>query len=393
MAAVEQSQPAQETQPAGEHDVSAIRPNEARILAACEKGDIKELRDIAIAPGGFLSDHLRSRAWPTLLGLGVDATQVDSTEDSASWKHLPRHRDEEQVGLDVNRSFVYYPKDNSEAQLGEKKSALSDLITEVLRRQPYLCYFQGYHDICQVLLLALPAPIRTLAVSRLSVLRIRDFMLPTLAPAISQLRLIPDLLRAMDPELCRHLSRNEPYFALSDTLTMFAHNVQQYSDIARLFDVLIAREQVFGIYIFTQIVLRRRDELLELDEPDMLHFVLSKLPPNLDLEAVIREAAHLIEKHPPESLRSWRQISSASVLKTTRDIEALAGQSLRDGQVYFEKQVRELQWVENRQKIARLLWANRTVLLTILIGISAIYLRKTHAWAGLMAWTARWFRI
>ncbi|KAI1825911.1 rab-GTPase-TBC domain-containing protein [Xylaria intraflava] len=392
MATIEKNQNAEGTQACAEPNGSVTKAEEARIVDACEKGDIDELRDIALAPGGFLSDHLRSRAWPTLLGLSTDTMPGSSAETSLSWRHLPRHRDEEQVGLDVNRSFVYYPNHDSQAELEEKKSELSDLITEVLRKQPYLCYFQGYHDICQVLLLALPAPLRTLAVSRLSVLRIRDFMLPTLAPAIQQLRLIPDLLRAVDPELCQHLSRNEPYFALSDTLTMFAHNVQRYSDIARLFDVLIAREQVFSIYIVTQIVLRRRGELLAHDEPDMLHFVLSKLPPNLDLEAVVTEAALLIKKHPPESLRSWREISGASVLKTARDAKALAGQSLQDGRVFFEKQARELRWAEHRQRMMRVAWTNRTLLFTILVGIGAIYLRRTPAWAGLMAWIARWRR-
>lgn len=41
----------------------------ARILDACERKDIDELRDLAIAPGGFLSDPLRSRACKYLLGL------------------------------------------------------------------------------------------------------------------------------------------------------------------------------------------------------------------------------------------------------------------------------------------------------------------------------------
>ncbi|KAI3338790.1 rab-GTPase-TBC domain-containing protein [Ustulina deusta] len=389
MAASKESLPAEGSQADAEPHIFASELERARILDACERKDIDGLRDIAIAPGGFLSDQLRSRAWPILLGFDAGAASDGSTEISSSWSELPRHRDEEQVKLDVDRSFVYYPNDNSQAQLEEKKSELSDLITQVLRQQPYLCYFQGYHDICQVLLLVLPAASRALAVSRLSVLRIRDFMLPTLAPAIVQLRLIPDLLRGVDPELFQHLSRNEPYFALSDTLTMFAHNVQRYSDIARLFDALIAREQVFSIYVFTQIVLRRRDELLEHEEPDMLHFALSKLPPDLDLEAVIAEAALLFDRHPPESLRSWRRISRASVLKTTRDVGALGRQSLRDGQALFEKQVCELRWAERQQKLAQIAWTHRTLVFTIAIGVGAIYLRKTPAWAGLMAWTAR----
>ncbi|KAI0185645.1 GTPase-activating protein gyp10 [Xylaria flabelliformis] len=365
--------------------VSVTKSKEDRIIDACKRRDIDELRDIAVASGGFLSDQLRSRAWPILLGSDADTT----TSDDDSWRHLPRHRDEDQVKLDVDRSFVYYPNDNTQAQLEEKKSELSDLITQVLRQQPYLCYFQGYHDICQVLLLALPPSLRGLAMSRLSVLRIRDFMLPTLAPAIAQLHLIPDLLGAVDAELWHHLSRNEPFFALADTLTMFAHNVQRYSDIARLFDALIAREQVFCLYVFTRIVLRRRAELLAHEEPDMLHFALSKLPPDLDLDAVIPEAARLFETHPPESLRAWRYISAASVLKTTRDVKALTRQSLRDGQVFFEKQVREMWWDEHRQKVMKVAWTNRTLLFTVLVGISAIYLRKTSTWAGLVAWISR----
>ncbi|KAI0469431.1 rab-GTPase-TBC domain-containing protein [Xylaria cf. heliscus] len=389
MAPVPNGQPAEETQADEKTHVPTVKPGEARIIDACERKDIDELRDIAIAPGGFLSDHLRSRAWPILLGSDVGTTSNGSTKMPDSWRNLPRHRDEEQVKLDVDRSFVYYPNYNTQAQLEEKKSELSDLITQVLREQPYLCYFQGYHDICQVLLLALPTGLRGTAMSRLSVLRIRDFMLPTLAPAIAQLHLIPDLLRATDADLWHHLSRNEPFFALADTLTMFAHNVQAYSDIARLFDALIAREQVFCLYVVTRIVLRRRAELLAHDEPDMLHFALSKLPPNLDLDAVIAEAAHLFAAHPPESLPAWRRISPSSVLKTTRDGRALTRQTLSDGRVFFERQVRELRWDEQRQKVIKLAWANRTLLFTILVGISAVYLRKTPAWAGLVAWVTR----
>ncbi|KAI1817497.1 rab-GTPase-TBC domain-containing protein [Poronia punctata] len=358
----------------------------ARISAACERKDIDELRSLATAPRGFISDDLRRKAWPILLGSDVDAATPDS------WQDLPRHRDEDQVKLDVERSFVYYPNDDTPVELDKKKVELSDLITEVLRRHPCLCYFQGYHDVCQVLLLVLPRDLRALAVSRLSLLRMRDFMLPTLAPSIVLLHLIPDLLRVADYKLYQHLSQNEPYFALSDTLTMFAHNVQRYSDIARLFDALIAREQVFSIYVVTQIVLRRRAELLEDDEPDMLHFKLSKLPPDLDLEVVIAEATALFEKYPPESLRAWRNISTASVLKTTRDFKALTSQTLQDGHAFFERQVRELQWAERRRKMMQLAWANRTLLFTILVGVGAVYLRKSPVMVGTVARLTRLIR-
>lgn len=94
---------------ATDEKLSAGDPIEAHILDACERKDINKLRGIAITPGGFLSDQLRSRAWPVLLGFEADITLNGTTKAHGAWKHLPRHRDEDQVKLDVDRSFVYYP--------------------------------------------------------------------------------------------------------------------------------------------------------------------------------------------------------------------------------------------------------------------------------------------
>ncbi|KAI5861896.1 rab-GTPase-TBC domain-containing protein [Durotheca rogersii] len=368
-----------------DRDAPALARKQIRISDACERRDIDDLQALAVSRGGFLSDAIRRQAWPILLGCPAgEGGEQDGGSDS--WRHLQRHRDEDQVKLDVDRSFVYYPDDNSQAQLALKKSELADLITEVLRRQPYLCYFQGYHDICQVFLLVLPPAIRATVVARLSALRVRDFMLPNLAPAVTHLRLIPDILDAVDPALCAHLSRIEPYFALSDTLTMFAHNVQRYSDIARVFDALLAREQAFSLYVFAQIVLRRRAELLAHDEPDMLHFALSKLPQDLDFEEVIADAARLYDAHPPETLRSWGAVSRASALKTTRPARRCAAQSLDDGRAYFERQLRELEWAERRQAVLKTLWSNKVVVAAVIIGIGAVYFRKAPLWANIVAW-------
>ncbi|KXJ92343.1 rab-GTPase-TBC domain-domain-containing protein [Microdochium bolleyi] len=374
---------------------STLSEKSRAIIDASSRRDFLSLSDLAVSKGGFLTDEIRTRIWPILLGFDdqVDDRGIETQADSGSeksprrekpWHTLPRHRDEDQVRLDVDRSFVYYPSDDSQSGLETKKIELSELITEVLRRQPWLCYFQGYHDICQVFLLVLPKPLRAMAVSRLSGLRIRDFMLPNLAPSLTHLRLIPELLYAVDPALCRHLSTTEPYFALSDTLTMFAHNIQRYSDIARLFDVLLAREQVFTIYIFAQIALDRRDELFALDEPDMLHFTLSKLPQDLDIDSVIVDAAALFSKHPPESLRGWRAIPRASVLKTARDVKVCAAQSLEDGKDLFEQQLRDLHWAEKKQALRKYdTWQNRTAVLTLLVGVAAaVYMRSKGAGGG-----------
>lgn len=91
------------------------------------------------------------------------------------------------------------------------------------------------------------------AVARLSLLRIRDFMLPTLTAAESHLHLLPAILYSADVTLYRHLSgatKPTPFFALAATLTLYAHDIEEYGDIARLFDYLLASEAAVPVYLF-----------------------------------------------------------------------------------------------------------------------------------------------
>lgn len=99
---------------------------------------------------------------------------------------------------------------------------------------------------------------------RLCLLRIRDFMLPTLSASIVHLRLLPPILRSVDPKLERHLSQTQPFFALAATLTLYAHDIQEYGDIARLFDFILAQPAVMPVYLFASV---RLDSSLFLRRP------------------------------------------------------------------------------------------------------------------------------
>lgn len=77
---------------------------EGLIITACEKSDLPTLVHLATSTHGLVSDSLRRIAWPILLA--CKATDGEKT----TWQDLPAHREEGQVGLDVNRAFVYYPK-------------------------------------------------------------------------------------------------------------------------------------------------------------------------------------------------------------------------------------------------------------------------------------------
>ncbi|GAB7334017.1 hypothetical protein MBLNU13_g06112t1 [Cladosporium sp. NU13] len=362
-----------------------------KIINATETRNWHALGRLAASPGGFIDDEVRRIVWPLVLGV-----EPNPNISSINWKELPVHREEGQVELDVNRSFVYYPTDESDKRIDARKQELSNVITETLRRHPLLCYFQGYHDIVQVLLLVLGAEAAPAAAARLSLLRIRDFMLPTMTGALSHLQLLPAILKAADAELFDHLSETAPfYFALPATLTLYAHEIQEYGDIARLFDYLLTNEAVVSIYLYATIILSRKQELLSLeaDEHDMLHSILSKLPKPLDLDALITSTSSLHAAHPPNRLRgfAWYQISSNSVLKTTRDPHALAKQTLRDGERFFERHAADIKTQEVRQKQlerARVLAKRyrRPALATgtaVLAALLALYLGKSGGGASL----------
>jgi TBC1 domain family member 20 len=69
---------------------------------------------LVISRPSLLSPLLTSLLGPILLGStgeigGSGTTTPEEKSDPHSWKELPRHRDEDQVQLDVNRAFIYYP--------------------------------------------------------------------------------------------------------------------------------------------------------------------------------------------------------------------------------------------------------------------------------------------
>jgi len=247
-----------------------------------------------------------------------------------------------------------------------------------------LSYFQGYHDIAQVFLLVLGTENAAKAVAHLSLLRIRDFMLPSLSPSLAHLNLLPSILYAVQSDLYRHLSKTQPFFALAATLTLYAHDIQEYADVSRLFDFLIAQPAVVSVYFFAVIILSRKSELFDIpaDEPEMLHSVLSKLPKPLDLERLIEQTRKLFHSYPPESLplRAWSQISCFSVLKTTRIAESSKVQTLKDGEDLFEMQALQLRREELHQRAMAKIWKYRRpaggVGLALAVGLLSYWLGK-----------------
>lgn len=235
----------------------------------------------------------------------------------------------------------------------------------------------------QVFLLVLgPGNVAIQAVERLSMLRIRDFMLPTMGAAMTHLNLIPAILFNVDKELYRHLLPTNPFYALSATLTLYAHNIDAYSDIARLFDFLLANDATTPIYFFVATILARREELLDIDatyEPEILQFTIQKLPSPLDLEGLISQTVTLQKQLPPEYLAfgAWKKVSRYSVLKTTRDRKRLQSSTLEEGEELFRRHAAEVHRQEaiiaSIRKIKQVIRVNRRPALVLAVTVAVAF--------------------
>jgi hypothetical protein len=132
-------------------------------------------------------------------------------------------------------------------------------------------------------------------------------MLTSLEPALSQLELLRPIFRAANPVLYDHLPKSQPSFVLAGTLTMFAHNVQDYKDITRLFDFFLALHAVMPVYLFAAVVLSKREELIKIEkeDEDILYVMLSILLELFNVEFHIARTVELYERLPPAALNSW----------------------------------------------------------------------------------------
>ncbi|KAF3917446.1 hypothetical protein ABW21_db0207625 [Orbilia brochopaga] len=106
-----------------DRDAKRMKVDKLKIL--CDAKERDSIAALALSKHGLVDDDVRQQAWPLLLGYdpSIIKTELEDAkvkiEDGRvllqdylgrrPYTELPPHRDEEQVQLDVNRSFVYYP--------------------------------------------------------------------------------------------------------------------------------------------------------------------------------------------------------------------------------------------------------------------------------------------
>jgi len=275
-----------------------LRQKVASIQDALKKGDRDKLGQLAASKGGLLSDEIRLRVWPALLGIkpGEVSSQTPTEQDIIS------HHSYSQVVLDVNRSLKRFPPGIEEAARPGLQEQLTRVIVRVLLTQPSLHYYQGYHDVAITFLLVVGEELAFHIMERLSVSHLQQFMAPTMEQTMALLELMYPLVQRSRPALHAHMEAAElgTIFALPWLITWFGHVLPDYSDVVRLYDFFLCSPPLMPIYLATAIVLHRGEEILQA-EPEMsaIHSLLSKIPVDLPFEDLLVSCQELYESLPP----------------------------------------------------------------------------------------------
>ncbi|KAA1071145.1 hypothetical protein PGT21_020848 [Puccinia graminis f. sp. tritici] len=267
----------------------------------------------------------RKLIWAFVLGIPVHSSREIKKPDVPEMS--VEHRDERQVELDINRSFVYYPQQISDPMKIQLRETLQGIIVRILRRFPKMNYFQGYHDIVSIFLLnfldleqlsllavqtsqdqekveddgsdvkirpvEIDQDLRLLeeTVQKFSLHRIRDSLTSDLSPIMGYLRITQAILAKEKPDFATLISQTSslPLFSLSWILTLTSHDLTSLDVVSRIFDFLLCHPPVMICYLACAICLTKTEEVEDLVaqaqaegteiDLDMVHFVMSSLPP------------------------------------------------------------------------------------------------------------------
>ncbi|XP_054620195.1 TBC1 domain family member 20 isoform X4 [Dunckerocampus dactyliophorus] len=270
--------------------------------------DIETLRRAAASKGGLLTDELRRKVWPKLLNINVYELPYKPGRDGQE-----NHKDYNQVVMDVRRSMKRFPKGMLSSERAVLQEQLIGIILEVLRCNPQLNYYQGYHDMAVTLLLVVGERMTIAMLHTLSKYHLRDFMDPTMDSTKHILNYLMPLLEEVDKELHDFMIRAEvgTIFALSWLITWYGHVLSEFKQTLRLYDFFLASHPMMPIYLAATIVLHREKEVKQTEcDMAMVHLLLSHIPQDLPYELIIGQSQELFDRFPPSLLARRAELRS-----------------------------------------------------------------------------------
>lgn len=328
-------------------DHQILNLKERSIQTALLRNDPKlNFVEFSKSTNGLITNQLRLKIWPILLDIKT-TSNLNEFDDL----DVEPHKDEDQVKLDIQRSFNNLPTNihdsyttiSSKSEIDHLKKRLFHLIVRVLRKYPSLNYYQGYHDIASIVLLVAEdsrSDLAFLILEKITLYHFRDFMISSINLSVNHLRLVPALLEKVDPELYHLVKQLNDgynfYQGLSCILTQFSHDIPNLQQVFVLWDFVWSYNSVLvNVYIYVASLQVKRanilDKLGDLLDSSLIHTLISPtfLFGNLtdeELLKILTKTKLLLEDYPLESLNTgtfdiwFEQFNQNSVLLTTSNI-------------------------------------------------------------------------
>lgn len=285
------------------------------IRKSLKRNDLLSLKAHSITIDGFINNELRAQVWSKLLDKESRIRLCEPPETECIADDFARI-----VTMDVDRSLKRFPPSVSEAKRISYQDSLTKMIIKVLKNNPSLHYYQGYHDICLTLLLVMDEKQAYQLTNQISNLHLKYFMEKTMNTTSNLLEIIYLILKEESQQLYDYLIRSEvgTIFSLSWVITWFSHVLNDLDDILRLFDFFIANHFLTPIYLTVAILLYKEDDILQI-ECDMasMHKYLSSIPETeqLPFENLIQQSLKLLVHYPPEKTLEEQKEMQQEALK------------------------------------------------------------------------------
>ncbi|XP_067163731.1 TBC1 domain family member 20 isoform X3 [Apteryx mantelli] len=343
----------------GAHDFDSKKKRKvAEIYQALNSDpiDVAALRRMAISEGGLLTDEIRCKVWPKLLSVNTDDLPPLPGKELRE-----NNKDYQQVLLDVRRSLRRFPPGMPDDQREGLQEELIDIILHVLKRNPQLHYYQGYHDIVVTFLLVVGDRLATALVEKLSTHHLRDFMDPTMDNTKHILNYLMPIIDQVNPEVHDFMQSAEvgTIFALSWLITWFGHVLSDFRHVVRLYDFFLACHPLMPIYF------------------------AAVIPQDLPYETLISRAGDLFVQFPPSELarEAAQQQAERTAASTFKDFE-LASVQQRPDTVLRQRFRERLRGEERTKSILTKPRTNRFVKLavmglTVALGAAALAVVKS----------------
>ena len=347
-----------------------------------DANDIDRLRETVLCTSDRLLDNsIRARAWPLFIGRDPNLdVYMQSLWETNSGEEI--HKDTDQVQKDVDRSFIYLceaPGEHNEIPLLRKR--LFNVIMKVLGAIPGINYYQGYHDVATMVVLAFEDDYEAFQFLYILTLRyLRDHMMTSIRPTMKQLDIIPELLSHIDYDLYLILESSPPVYALSSIISLFTHDITNIADISLIWDFIFAcDEPQLIIYVYTALLIYYKDDIItDLNEmsdssidsvgsrydTDIVHAVLNKfirthlsihsIDSKLEVYNVLKLALDIKKKIPLAKLKSFRHISKFSFLKSKSTSITVLALQIKEHQRY-ESQLNKKRYIAKKLNNSQLL--------------------------------------